>query len=343
MTKEKYLAALETALQSIPKKRRAGILEDYAQRIDRLTAAGYAEPAAVAAQGSPAETAAAILSAKTKRKGRGAKIALWILLGLVGLGLIGAGVVLTARLLFRAVPTTFYVNLPGGARVEHKLPEKDIQNLDVQWAGGDIRVEPSPDEKTHLIESGTFDGQNQQLNYDLSDGTLFVDYGNFNYVQKDLVVQLPAAQLETLSLHTNGGDVEVTDVEARTAELVSGAGDMEFSGDADTLSVQTGAGDIDVIVPKNASSVTLNTGAGDIDAAILETAASVTLDIGAGDIDLTFSKCLSFRLEARTGVGEIDVSVPGAKETSDSVWQAGDGACEIAAKTGVGDISAAEE
>ena len=76
MTKEEYLAALEIALQPIRQKRRVRILEDYAQRIDRMIAAGYAPQAAVAAQGDSAEVAAAILSAQTRKKGRGGKIAL---------------------------------------------------------------------------------------------------------------------------------------------------------------------------------------------------------------------------------------------------------------------------
>ena len=323
MTKEEYLAALEIALQPIRQKRRVRILEDYAQRIDRMIAAGYAPQAAVAAQGDSAEVAAAILSAQTRKKGRGGKIALWVLFGLVVTGVLGAGVVLTARLTLRNLPSTVYVNLPGGARAEHTIPAKDIQNVCVEWTGGAIRVEPSPDEKTHLIETGAFDAQNRQLDYDLTDGILYVAFGGANYEHKDLVVQLPTAQLETLHLNTNAGDVSVLDIAARGVKLVSGAGDVEFSGGAEAIVIQTGAGDIAVNVPKDAT--------------------TVALDTGAGDIALTLPKNLEFRMEAKTGVGSVDVSIPGAIETASSVWQTGGGACEITAESGVGDIRVTEE
>ncbi|NOZ04493.1 MAG: DUF4097 domain-containing protein [FCB group bacterium] len=146
-----------------------------------------------------------------------------------------------------------------------------------------------------------------------------------------------------IEIATGSGDVELFNITG-TVKITTGSGDVSGLGIAGKFEAKTGSGDIDckrVTGPLEISTasgdveirmndnnpVTISTVSGEIDisgarSALKATSASGDIDIfgapnsdwkinaASGDIDVKISTDIGFNLEAKTGSGDIDISLP---------------------------------
>lgn len=94
-------------------------------------------------------------------------------------------------------------------------------------------------------------------------------------------------------------------------DLGSGAADLDLSGlDILALSVNTGSGSIDVILPTGSYKTTLDTGSGSIDIVVLpNTELNLVADTGSGRIVISLAEGVSGEVDLDSGSGSLTVEV----------------------------------
>jgi hypothetical protein len=128
---------------------------------------------------------------------------------------------------------------------------------------------------------------------------------------------------------TGSGDIELSGV-AGDVELETGSGDVDASclsghvslstgsGDVDgaclttvNVAVSTGSGDVDLELTEAPELVVIGTGSGDVDLAVPAGVYSVDVDTGSGDVDmdgLTLESGADSRIEVATGSGDVEIT-----------------------------------
>ncbi|MBD3408749.1 MAG: DUF4097 family beta strand repeat protein [Ignavibacteriales bacterium] len=143
-----------------------------------------------------------------------------------------------------------------------------------------------------------------------------------------------------LSAKTAGGDISVTDYDG-PVELKTAGGDVSVVGVKGAVNAKTAGGD--VRVESENGDVDAETAGGDLDVVYSGDVESITLGTSAGDIRLSIDEDAKADLEITTNIGDISVSHPGANVTKskdgklEAEINGGGGSIEINAS--VGDVS----
>jgi hypothetical protein len=179
----------------------------------------------------------------------------------------------------------------------------------VEVDAGDVRMigEDTSSTEVHMVL--TFGRSRPELLWYMDGDTLFLDgeCPRIGSCEISLDISLPA-------------DV--------TAEVETGAGDVEIEELTGSLDLETGAGDI------SGTGLTggvffADTGAGDVSLSCATAPELVDVDSGAGDIDLRVPAD-TYRIETDSGVGDVVITGLTLDEHADRV---------IKASTGAGDIT----
>lgn len=220
-----------------------------------------------------------------------------------------------------------------------------VDRVRFDLAAGDLSVEVADVAEILVDRTIAWDGARPELVARVVDGALVltVDCSRtlFGGCRVDHTVYVPADV--TLTGSTGAGDVFGADL--RSADVVTGAGDVTLQGVAGAVVVDTGAGDVtlaDVL-----GDVRVTTGAGDIDADRL-TAADVWAHTGAGDVALGLDVAPR-DTDVFSGAGDVTVRLPagpvhltthtGAGEvTIHGVDRDPDAGVAVSLETGAGDI-----
>jgi hypothetical protein len=165
-------------------------------------------------------------------------------------------------------------------------------------------------------------------------GSLHVDVGSGGVRVTD------AAGL--LRVETGSGDVTVSDLRGETVSIATGSGAIDATGvDAREISLDTGSGDIRAERIR-AARAHLDTGSGRIQVEMVRDVESLLVDTGSGDVSIVVPGGAGASFRAETASGTIDSDLPMEVTKRSRGFLAGtigDGRGRIAVETGSGDIS----
>ncbi|MEI7025903.1 DUF4097 family beta strand repeat-containing protein [Paenibacillus sp. y28] len=129
----------------------------------------------------------------------------------------------------------------------------------------------------------------------------------FRFISLTLTVELPAKQWDALTVNTDSGDIELTDIEAGALTVQSDSGDALIAGvKAGQLQVKTDSGDIRLDgVDGN---TVMETDSGDVEVTAKDLLYDTTVKTDSGDVKVSLAdKPSSLQLQFRTDSGDREV------------------------------------
>jgi len=215
------------------------------------------------------------------------------------------------------------------------LEEEHVDSIEVlRWDPAGLEIDVGVGDVTVLATDGASEIEATLRETEPGDARLEYREGKLSWETRS---EEPAAitnvivrvngQLPSLTISTGAGDVDIRDVVILNALIVStGAGDIRVSGVGRLTAseFESGAGDIRLSGFKSPM-VMASSGAGDLDLRDITTD-QAELSSGVGDISA--KDCQLGVVDASTGIGDIDVSESGYTEADLS--------------TGIGDIDRAD-
>jgi hypothetical protein len=203
-------------------------------------------------------------------------------------------------------------------------PGKDI---DVFWGNGDGSVRD-------VDASLSIDGAAMDVTATGTRGSLRVSVGS-----GDIRVSRGTGQV---NVETGSGDVELNDVRGEELSVETGSGNIRVSGlDAPALRLETGSGDIEARSVR-ANRAALETGSGSVTLLLDVDVETLSVESGSGNLELSVPRGFGAYVHMETGSGEIETSVPmeirkkGRHEISGTI---GDGRGRLSLSTGSGSIA----
>ncbi len=190
-----------------------------------------------------------------------------------------------------------------------------VENLDVTWKSGNIRIEYNNSNEIRLTETGNKAmSEDDRLRWWLDGTTLRIQYAKsgrfviFDTLQKELTISLPEGiVLKTAEIHTTSGDMDIPALAADEAKLSVTSGNVKAIADVRTLEVSATSGELDIHAIGETDSVTIKVTSGRITAAlddakrasVKSTSGDITVSgkVGEADIDATSGK-INARLDA---------------------------------------------
>jgi putative adhesin len=188
-----------------------------------------------------------------------------------------------------------------------RIARGTVTRVVVAADNGDVALRSGPAGRATVAESRHFWWHKPKLRVALRDGvlTVRVDCGGFGPgCADDLRVTVPRG-LAHASVAVDSGDVEMTGVDARRVDALTGSGDLDADGLAGTVRLQTDSGDVTARALRG-DTVAAGTDSGDVDVAVLTAPRSLSASTDSGDVDLDVP-AERYRVDADAGSGDVTV------------------------------------
>ena len=205
-----------------------------------------------------------------------------------------------------------------------------VENLDVAWKSGNVRIEYHEGEGIRVTETGnrTISGDDR-LRWWLDGATLRIQYaksGRFvliDTLDKTLTVSLPeGTELKKAKIHTTSGDLDIPKLTSEDTELTVTSGNINVLADTQRMTVSATSGDLNVRLAGDTDTVTIGVTSGRISAE-LGNAKRATVSSTSGDMQISGR------------IGEADISA-----TSGNISVRFDAFDRLSVKTTSGDVRA---
>lgn len=213
------------------------------------------------------------------------------------------------------------------------FPLDEVKNIDIEWASGEITIQPGDVDAIHVTESGSNDVQ--PMSYRQSGDTLYIRYsdvsfklGFFSTASKDLTVTVPRNWVcEEISMEVASADVTVTELNARQFHVDTASGDYDFISCAiEDLDIDTASGSIEYEGTLN--TLDCDAASGRFVGVFTNTPSVIDMNSASGDLDITLPADTGFRVSMDALSGSFNSDFP-ASVTNGQSYVYGDGACEI--------------
>jgi len=215
--------------------------------------------------------------------------------------------------------------IEAGADIRLLVPAG--KKVDVYWGHGKASV-------TRIDANLSLDGAGMPVSVTGIRGSLSVDVGSG-------MVRVEDANAD-ISIDTGSGEVSLAGIRGKAVAVDTGSGDVTGNDIAtDAASIDTGSGSIQLGKFK-ADRVTLETGSGEVTLDLLGNASSLQIEAGSGDVSVTIPKTLGAELSIETGSGGIETNLTmetTVRKHDALVGRIGDGRGRIAIETGSGTVS----
>lgn len=197
-----------------------------------------------------------------------------------------------------------------------EVTTESIENIDIEWAAGNIDILVGDTENIIVEESGTF-SEDQKMVINTSGDTLAIRYakpafqiGFISVASKDLTVTVPKDWVcDTISLDVASAELAVQDLGANKVDIDTASGACTF------INCAIGALDVDSASGAVYYEGTLNTL--DCDAAsasfegiLANTPSSIQMDSASGDLDITLPESSGFRVTMDALSGKFQSDFP---------------------------------
>ena len=210
----------------------------------------------------------------------------------------------------------------------------DIQEIEIDWVSGNIRLVPANVTSIEVSESTVDDAkyamickqEGGTLKIEYCKNTTFTDLKNLKF-SKDLTILVPmnwsgrALQVDAASAKLSVQDLTIREVEVDTA---SGACQFDHC-TVDTLDVDTASGD--VYFEGSLNRLDCDSASAGVQAVLDNVPSEIDMDTASGSIELVLPKDAGFVVNMDTMSGKFDSDFP--YSARNGVYVTGDGACRI--------------
>ena len=223
----------------------------------------------------------------------------------------------------------------------------DIQNIDIAWVAGTITVmEDSSVQNILVKEYSTRDnadrmickqsGKTLEIQFQ-EESVTFFGIGNHEVISKDLIVLVPTGwTCSSLEIDGAAADVHIQNIRMKELDFDGASGKLNVQNcDIDSMEIETASGDVEFYGILNKL---------DFDAASAKFVGQfyriperLTLNAMSGDVILTLPEDSGFTLELDALSGSFDSDF--TFRSNDSLYECGDGACNIRVSGLSGDVS----
>ena len=244
----------------------------------------------------------------TEHKKRKAPV---VSLTMIGVGLamiIGGGI-------YCATTDMSKYNSGGNVKsVSDSIDGTEIKDINITAGFSDINVMKSEDGEVHLEgnvpESYTLNVNNGTLYVDLTQKGLGLNFDLFGLAwdnKSDATLYIPASEYEKFEFDGGAGDITISDITCRDAEISAGAGDININGfTCDTLTIKAGAGELDIDGLSCKGKLKGETGAGDMTVKNAVTG-GLDIDLGAGEFE--YAGEVNGDIDLDCGVGDCNINL----------------------------------
>ena len=220
----------------------------------------------------------------------------------------------------------------------------DIQEIEIDWVSGNIRLVPANVTSIEVSES-TVDDAKYAMVCKQEGGTLEIDYCKNTTLKdlknlkfsKDLTILVPmdwsgrALQVDAASAKLSVQDLTIREVEVDTA-----SGTCQFDHcTVDTLNVDTASGD--VYFEGSLNRLDCDSASAGVEAVLDNVPNEIDMDSASGSVELVLPKDAGFVVNMDTMSGKFDSDFP--YSAKNGVYVSGDGACRIDMSSMSGKVS----
>ena len=210
----------------------------------------------------------------------------------------------------------------------------DIQEIEIDWVSGNIRLVPANVTSIEVSESTVDDAkyamickqEGGTLKIEYCKNTTLTDLKNLKF-SKDLTILVPmnwsgrALQVDAASAKLSVQDLTIQEVEVDAA-----SGECQFKNcTVDTLDIDTASGDISFNGSLNR--LDCDSASAGVQAVLDNVPYEIDMDTASGSVELVLPKDAGFAVKMDTMSGKFDSDFP--YSTKNGVYLSGDGACRI--------------
>lgn len=243
-----------------------------------------------------------------------------------------------------------------------------VENLDIEWASGEVTVALGKGNSVILEETYSGDlPEEHQMHWCLDGTTLRVRFDQalslFNIgslgtkkltvtlpeslILKDMDIDVASAEIngenlrtENVDIDTASGDVKLSFREPLTnAEFDAASGKIsaDFAGAIENLDMDAASGDIQVNATDQISEMKISTASGDVNVTFDKLTKSMDIDTASGDVNLRLSEDSDLTLDVDTASGKFNSEIPFTMDGDKYI--SGTGAAKGTIDTASGDIT----
>lgn len=212
----------------------------------------------------------------------------------------------------------------------------EVSNISIEWAAGNIRIEPGDVTEITFAETVADEGSQQMawkhtgntLKLQFSKGNIsFPSFGFSSNISKDLVITVPRNwQCKELSIDVASADVEILDMTVQEVDFDGASGICQFENCiVDELSVDTASGNIHFTGTLNV--LDCDAASADCSIQLSNIPNRIDLDSASGDLDLTLPENAGFTVSMDALSSQFTSDFP--TTMSGGSYVCGDGRCRI--------------
>jgi lia operon protein LiaG len=150
----------------------------------------------------------------------------------------------------------------------------------------------------------------------------------------------------SIAIDTGSGEVDLRDVHGGRIDVDTGSGEVTGQGlDSDPVSISTGSGEIRLVEVRS-DQVNLDSGSGEISVELNGSMKELVVDTGSGDVSVLIPRGTGADLSVETGSGDIETNLvveTRYRKRNELVGRIGTGGGSIRIETGSGNITLTEE
>lgn len=219
-----------------------------------------------------------------------------LLLLLIGILLAGLGVGLAIRTL-DYLPGLHWGGMSGGTVAESgSVAAEQIREIEVEWVGGSITIEPG-DTDTITFSESSYGSGCEPMVWKQSGSKLHIQFNNLRWsigihvaYEKDLVITVPRDWIgQELDISCVSADVTVRDGNFYSVDFDTVSGDLRYTGRLDTLDCESVSGNCIAVLTQTPSELSLDSVSGNLDVTLPEdTGYTATIDSLSGKLSSEF-------------------------------------------------------
>lgn len=220
----------------------------------------------------------------------------------------------------------------------------DIQEIEIDWVSGDIRLVPANVGSIEVSESAVDDAkyamvckqEGKTLKIDYCKNTTLTDLKNLKF-SKDLTILVPM-DWSGRALHVDAASAKLSlqDLTIREVEVDTASGACQFDHcTVDTLDIDTASGD--VYFEGSLNRLDCDSASAGVQAVLDNVPNEIDMDSASGSVELVLPKDAGFVVNMDTMSGKFDSDFP--YSARNGVYVSGDGACRIDMSSMSGKVS----
>ena len=220
----------------------------------------------------------------------------------------------------------------------------DIQEIEIDWVSGNIRLVPANVSHIEVSESTVDDAkyamvckqEGTTLKIDYCKNTTLKDLKNLKF-SKDLTILVPMDwSCRALQVDAASAKLSVQDLTIREVEVDTASGTCQFDRcTVDTLNVDTASGD--VYFQGSLNRLDCDSASAGVEAVLDNVPYEIGMDSASGSVELVLPKDAGFVVNMDTMSGKFDSDFP--YSAKNGVYVSGDGACRIDMSSMSGKVS----